>query len=92
MNMIASLTTIRNAALARAESSETVIGMHGYNGIANAISRVISDINTGSTIVSSQAIWGSLRIDTALRDEAGALASILEDLRDLGLKVQMPAA
>lgn len=91
MNMLASLSSIRAATLDRAAACETVFAMRCHQALAAAVARLIEDVSAGKIVASARAGWATLVLDTTPRKDNEGLSAIVEDLRDLGLRIAFPA-
>lgn len=95
MATIAALTSIRNAALDKADFSETVLAMNLYFGLARQLGLIIRDLEHGliSGATTAKAGWAKIVIDdrAAFDDERREFRALLPGLRDLGITVIQPS-
>ncbi|WP_191321600.1 hypothetical protein, partial [Camelimonas fluminis] len=92
MNMIASLTSIRISALERAAACETVFAMRCHQALASSVARLIDDVKNGAIATTTRAGWATLVLESSPRVDNEGLTTIIEDLRDLGLRIMFPSA
>lgn len=95
MATVAALTSIRNAALDKADFSETVLAMNLYFGLARQLGLIIRDLEHGliAATATAKSGWARIVVDdrAAFEDERKAFRALLPDLRDLGITVVNPA-
>jgi len=91
MATVAALTSIRNAALDKADFSEPVLAMNLYFGLARQLGLIIRDLEHGliAATATAKSDWARVVVDdrAAFEDEREAFRALLPDLRDLGITV-----
>ncbi len=91
MATVAALTSIRNAALDRADVSETVLAMNLYVGLARQVGLIIRDIENGfiAAAATAKTGWARIVVDdrAAFEDERRVFRALLLGLQDLGITI-----